>query len=81
MSAIISSSDFNFWDNIALKSYAEVISKRHSQLGINFEEELIEKFNEDHDISDSRIWEVATSLAGAIDAKDPYTKRSFNFCI
>ncbi len=74
MSAIISSSDFNFWDNIALKSYAEVISKRHSQLGINFEEELIEKFNEDHDISDSRIWEVATSLAGAIDAKDPYTK-------
>ncbi len=74
MSAIISSSDFNFWDNIALKSYAEVVSKRHSQLGINFEEELIEKFNEDHDISDSRIWEVATSLAGAIDAKDPYTK-------
>lgn len=74
MSAIISSSDFNFWDNIALKSYAEVVSKRHSQLGINFEEELIEKFHEDHDISDSRIWEVATSLAGAIDAKDPYTK-------
>ena len=74
MSAIISSSDFNFWDNIALKSYAEVVSKRHAQLGINFEEELIEKFNEDHDISDSRIWEVATSLAGAIDAKDPYTK-------
>ncbi len=74
MSAIISSSDFNFWDNIALKSYAEVVSKRHLQLGINFEEELLEKFNEDHDGSDSRIWEVATSLAGAIDAKDPYTK-------
>lgn len=74
MSAIISSSDFNFWDNIALKSYAEVISKRHAQLGINFEEELIEKFNEDHDISDTRTWEIATSLAGAIDAKDPYTK-------
>ncbi len=74
MSAIISSSDFNFWDNSALKSYAEVISKRHAQLGINFEEELIEKFNEDHDISDTRTWEIATSLAGAIDAKDPYTK-------
>ena len=74
MSAIISSSDFNFWDNIALKSYAEVVSKRHSQLGINFEEELIEKFNEDHNVSDTRTWEVATSLAGAIDAKDPYTK-------
>ena len=74
MSAIISSADFNFWDDIALKSYAEVVSKRHSQLGINFEEELLAKFNTDHDLSDIRTWEVATSLAGAIDAKDPYTK-------
>ena len=74
MSAIISSSDFNFWDDVALKSYAEVISKRHSQLGINFEEELISKFHDDHNLSDTRTWEVATSLAGAIDAKDPYTK-------
>ena len=74
MSAIISSSDFNFWDDIALKSYAEVVSKRHSQLGINFEEELLDKFNSDHELSDTRTWEIATSLAGAIDAKDPYTK-------
>lgn len=74
MSAIISSSDFNFWDDVALKSYAEVISKRHSQLGINFEEELISKFHDEHSHSDLRTWEVATSLAGAIDAKDPYTK-------
>ena len=74
MSAIISSQDFNFWDDIALKSYAEVVSKRHSQLGINFEDELINKFHNSDDLSDARIWEVATSLAGAIDAKDPYTK-------
>ena len=74
MSAIISSADFNFWDDIALRSYAEVVSKRHSQLGINFEEELLSKFNTDHDLSETRIREVATSLAGAIDAKDPYTK-------
>ena len=74
MSAIVSSSDFNFWDDIALKSYAEVVSKRHSQLGINFEDELISKFHTEHNLSDTRIWEVATSLAGAIDAKDPYTK-------
>ncbi len=74
MSAIISSADFNFWDDIALKSYAEVVSKRHSQLGINFEEELLSKFHDDHSLSTSRTWEVATSLAGAIDAKDPYTK-------
>ncbi len=74
MSAIISSSDFNFWDDVALKSYAEVISKRHSQLGINFEEELISQFHADHEVSGNRISEIATSLAGAIDAKDPYTK-------
>ena len=74
MSAIISSADFNFWDDVALKSYAEVVGKRHAQLGINFEEELISKFNTDHALAGARISEIATSLAGAIDAKDPYTK-------
>ena len=75
MSAIISSADFNFWDDIALKSYAEVLGKRHAQLGVNFEDELLAKFNADHaDIPYNRIFEIATSLAGAIDAKDPYTK-------
>lgn len=74
MSAIISSSDFNFWDDVALRSYADVILKRHSQLSVNFEDELISRFHSDQEQSDARIWEVATSLAGAIDAKDPYTK-------
>ncbi len=74
MSAIISSSDFNFWDDVALKSYAEVITKRHSQLGINFEDELISQFHTEYNMKGSKIWEIATSLAGAIDAKDPYTK-------
>ena len=75
MSAIISSADFNFWDDIALKSYAEVLGKRHAELGVNFEDELLAKFNADHsEIPTNRIFEIATSLAGAIDAKDPYTK-------
>ncbi len=74
MSAIISSCDFNFWDDIALKSYATVLGKRHAQLGINFEEDLITKFNAEHSIEGNKIFEIATSLAGAIDAKDPYTK-------
>ena len=75
MSAIISSADFNFWDDVALKSYAEVLGKRHAQLSVNFEDELLAKFNADHEgISGNRIFEIATSLAGAIDAKDPYTK-------
>ena len=75
MSAIISSADFNFWDDIALKSYAEVLGKRHAQLGVNFEDELLAKFNADHQtMPTNRIFEIATSLAAAIDAKDPYTK-------
>ena len=74
MSAIISSSDFNFWDDVALHSYAAVISKRHSQMGVNFEEELLNKFNDEQISSVNHLSEIATSLAGAIDAKDPYTK-------
>lgn len=74
MSAIISSADFNFWDNDALNSFAEVIAKRHSQLGINFEDELVHKFNNEQIISQNHLIEMVTSLAGAIDAKDPYTK-------
>ena len=74
MSAIVSSSDFNFWDNDALNSFAEVVAKRHAQLGIDFEEELVHKFNNEQIISQNHLMELANSLAGAIDAKDPYTK-------
>ncbi len=74
MSAIISSSDFNFWDDVALSSFAEVLTKRHSQIGINFEEELVHKFNQEEIVSHNHLMEMVTSLAGAIDAKDPYTK-------
>ncbi len=74
MSAIVSSSDFNFWDDDALNSFAEVIAKRHSQLGINFEDELVHKFNNENIVSQNHLMELANSLAGAIDAKDPYTK-------
>jgi diguanylate cyclase (GGDEF)-like protein/putative nucleotidyltransferase with HDIG domain len=72
MSAIVSSSDFNFWDNEALKSFTQVLSKRHSQLGINYEEELLHQFA--YEQGPANIIDMATSLAGAIDAKDPYTK-------
>lgn len=74
MSAIISSSDYNFWDDKALSSFAEVLAKRHAQVGINFEEELLHKFNSEEINSHNHLEEMATSLAGAIDAKDPYTK-------
>ena len=74
MSAIISSSDYNFWDDVALHSFAEILTKRHAQIGINFEEELLNKFHNEQIISHNHLVEMATSLAGAIDAKDPYTK-------
>ena len=74
MSAIVSSSDFNFWDDAALNSFAEVVAKRHAQLGINFEDELVHKFNNEEVISQNHLIEMVRSLAGAIDAKDPYTK-------
>lgn len=74
MSAIISSSDFNFWDDVALNSFAEVLAKRHSQIGINFEEELVHKFNQEEIVNHNHLMEMVTSLACAIDAKDPYTK-------
>ena len=74
MSAIISSADYNFWDDEALNSFAEVVAKRHSQLGIDFGEELLHKFNNEQIVSHNHLMELANSLAGAIDAKDPYTK-------
>lgn len=74
MSAIVSSMDFNFWDDMALNSFAEVLTKRHSQIGINFEEELVHKFNNEQIISQNHLIEMVTSLASAIDAKDTYTK-------
>jgi len=74
MSAIVSSSDFNFWDDMALESFAGVLAKRHSSIGINFEEELVHKFNQEEIVNHNHLMEIVTSLAGAIDAKDPYTK-------
>lgn len=74
MSAIISSMDFNFWDDMALNSFAEVLTKRHAQIGINFEEELVHKFNNEQVVSQNHLMDMVTSLASAIDAKDTYTR-------
>ena len=43
-------------------------------MGVNFEEELLHKFNSEQINSQNHLEEIAKSLAGAIDAKDPYTK-------
>lgn len=74
MSTIVCSDDFDFWDNTALSSFASVIAKRHASIGITFDEELVAKFHSEDIINQNHLIEVVTSLAGAIDAKDEYTK-------
>ncbi len=73
-STIVSVQDYDFWDDASLNSFASVIAKRHSQIGINFEESLLDKFKHDNTMTKNHIIEIVTSLAGAIDAKDEYTK-------
>ncbi len=73
-STIVSAQDYDFWDDAALNSFATVLAKRHSQLGINFEEALVEQFQNENILSQNHLIEVVTSLASAIDAKDEYTK-------
>ena len=73
-STIVSTQDYDFWDDSSLNSFAIVMARRHSQIGINFEEALVEKFQNENIQSQNHLIEVVTSLAGAIDAKDEYTK-------
>ena len=73
-STIVSTQDYDFWDDTALNSFASVIAKRHSQIGINFEESLLDKFQHENNLTQTHLIEIVTSLASAIDAKDEYTK-------
>ena len=74
MSMLVNAQNIDFWSTTSLDSFAAVVAKRHSQWGINFEEELVNRFHADSINSNSHMVEVVTSLAGAIDAKDTYTK-------
>ena len=59
---------------MALSSFASVLTKRHASIGVNFEEELVNKFTNEEIINQNHLIDVVTSLATAIDAKDEYTK-------
>jgi len=76
---IVTSEDYNFWDDEALKCFAEVLTKKHAEIGVDFEEELISKFHNEKIISNKHLLDVVTSLASTIDAKDPYTKGHSTF--
>ncbi len=74
MSSIVSAQDIDFWNDKSLDSFATVLAKRHSQLGVNFEEEIVSRFQNESIGSNGHMFDVVTSLAGAIDAKDTYTR-------
>jgi len=72
-STVVSAQDTNFWNKIALDTLAKVIAKRHSQWGVNFEDELVKRFLKSKKMPKIPL-DVVSSLAGAIDAKDTYTR-------
>lgn len=74
MSTLISAENINFWNELALDSLAAVLAKRHSQWGLNFEEELVNKFLDESQTAQNNMIDAVTSLAAAIDAKDTYTR-------
>ncbi|MBQ3101959.1 diguanylate cyclase [bacterium] len=78
-SSIVAADDYNFWDDEALKSFADILIKRHAQIGIDFEDELVKRFHNEEIVSNKHLLEVVTSLAGTIDAKDTYTKGHSTF--
>ena len=73
-SEIVSTSDYNFWDDEALKCFAQVLGKKHASVGLNIEEELINQFHSENILSNEHMLDVVSSLANTIDAKDTYTK-------
>ena len=73
-SEIVSTSDYNFWDNEALIGYVKVLTKKHATLNVNIDEELINQFHNEKIISNEHLLDVVSSLVNTIDAKDSYTK-------
>ncbi len=73
-SEIVTTNDYNFWDDEALKCFAQVLTKKHASIGVDIEEELINQFHNENIVSSEHMLDVVSSLANTIDAKDTYTK-------
>ncbi len=71
--SVVSAQDVDFWNAVALNTLARVIAKRHSHWGVSFEDELVKRFLKSNKLPKIPV-EVVSSLAGAIDAKDTYTR-------
>ncbi len=70
---VVNSQNVNFWNETALNSLANTIARRNSKISSKFEEELVKKIQSKNKDIKLPI-EIVTSLAGAIDAKDTYTR-------
>ena len=75
-SEIVSTNDYNLWDDEALKCYTNVLTKNlgATGVGINIGEELVNKFHSEKITSNEHLLDVVSSLSSTIDAKDTYTK-------
>ena len=71
---IISAQNVDFWNEISFDSLADILASRHTSWGLNFEDEIVKKFHSESLSSNSHMLDLVTSLAGAIDAKDTYTR-------
>jgi len=71
-SSILSSNDVNFWNKTSLESLSAIINRRNFPK-FNYEDELVKQFQIENKTS-KISWEIVTSLAAAIDAKDTYTR-------
>jgi len=70
---VINSLELNTNNENAVESMAFILAKKHSQLTVN-DEDTVKQFYEENLDRNYNCIEVVKSLAGAIDAKDPYTR-------
>ena len=76
-SNIVSANDFDFWSETALDSFAAVITKKHAQFGINFEEELVDKLHRETITSNSQSTARMSCITrSGARGKARFTKRS-----
>lgn len=70
---VISAEDSDISEEMTMGSFADVMARKNDQWNVDLEEELVNKFHKESLKSNNHMEDVVTSLAGAIDAKDPYT--------
>lgn len=70
---VVNSLELNNSPENSVESRAYIFAKKHSQISVN-NEDAVKQFYEENLDRNYNCIEVVKSLAGAIDAKDPYTR-------